>query len=357
MHQKSGIIKSFLTRLRNYNPPAIVISLFTMVAMFFVLTTLCIAFEGCHRTAPTQFKPHWFKHYHHFKEKEYVKFIEDQINNDTDTLLMPSMTRDFYRNRDFHPFWTQKGFQETLVDSLIASLENAYPLHGIPAEYFHLDSIQRTIKQLVEYEVQDNEELYPHLYLIERQLTDQYLRYACALQFGAVNPKTAHGRKWYYETLVPDSAFLQATLDNIHRFSDYLSELSPQSPDYKTLQQEWAQLLNESDTAAVADSTVLSLQYRRDAVVANLERLRWRRAHEKSDDTIFIAVNIPDFTMQVVQKDSVMMRNRICCGKTQNPENVAARHQNGLITPYKSETPLMFSKIRTLVLNPEWNIP
>ena len=51
------------------------------------------------------------------------------------------------------------------------------------------------------------------------------------------------------------------------------------------------------------------------------------------------------------------MRNRICCGKTQSPENVPARHKNGLIVPFKSETPLLFSKIRTVVLNPEWNIP
>ena len=324
-----------------------------IIVLYLALSLL----TGCHRKAQVQPKPHWFKHYHHFKEKEYVQYIESQINVENDTLLMPTLVRDFYRYRHFHPLWTQKGLQEAMTDSLMAHLTDAYPTHGIPGEYFHLDSIQQSIKQLMEHEVPDNEALYPHLYRIERLLTDQYLRYACALEYGAVNPKRVHGNKWYYETLSPDSAFLLTTLDNIQRFSDYLSELYPQSPEYKALQQEWTRLLNEPDSTGVVDSTALPLQYRRDAVVANLERLRWRTSHCKSDDTLYISVNIPDYTLKVVQKDSVMMRNRICCGKTQNPENVPARHKGGLIIPYKAETPLMYSKIRTLVLNPEWNIP
>ncbi len=61
--------------------------------------------------------------------------------------------------------------------------------------------------------------------------------------------------------------------------------------------------------------------------------------------------------MCVVQKGNVKMRNRICCGKTQNPERNPARNKDGIITPFKAETPLMYSKIYSVVLNPEWNIP
>ena len=178
-----------------------------IIVLYLALSLL----TGCHRKAQVQPKPHWFKHYHHFKEKEYVQYIESQINVENDTLLMPTLVRDFYRYRHFHPLWTQKGLQEAMTDSLMAHLTDAYPTHGIPGEYFHLDSIQQSIKQLMEHEVPDNEALYPHLYRIERLLTDQYLRYACALEYGAVNPKRVHGNKWYYETLSPDSAFLLTT--------------------------------------------------------------------------------------------------------------------------------------------------
>ena len=328
-----------------------------LAGLLIVTVVLSGLLAGCRQREHAQPQPHWFKHYTHFHEKEYIQFIEDQIHNEDDSTLYAALTRDFYHDRHYHPFWTQKGLQEAFTDSLLATLSHAYPLHGIPAEYFGLDSLRQPITQLVEHQVPNNDSLYPYLYRLERQLTDQYLRYACALRYGAVSPKAVHGSKWYYETLAPDTAFLEATLGNIHRFSDYILELYPQSADYKVLQREWTKLISDTITEDKADSTVLPLQYRRDALVANLERLRWQKKHQKSDDTIYIAVNIPDYTLCVVQNDSVVMRNRICCGKTQNPENMPARHRDGLIFPYKAETPLMYSQIRTLVLNPEWNIP
>ncbi len=328
-----------------------------LAGLLIVTVVLSGLLAGCRQREHAQPQPHWFKHYTHFHEKEYIQFIEDQVHNEDDSTLYAALTRDFYHDRHYHPFWTQKGLQEAFTDSLLATLSHAYPLHGIPAEYFGLDSLRQSITQLVEHQVPNNDSLYPYLYRLERQLTDQYLRYACALRYGAVSPKAVHGSKWYYETLAPDTAFLEATLGNIHRFSDYIPELYPQSADYKALQREWTKLISDTITEDKADSTVLPLQYRRDALVANLERLRWQKKHQKSDDTIYIAVNIPDYTLCVVQNDSVVMRNRICCGKTQNPENMPARYRDGLIFPYKAETPLMYSQIRTLVLNPEWNIP
>jgi murein L,D-transpeptidase YcbB/YkuD len=410
-------MRAILKGVRNYTPSALVITLFSFIALFSALIML----TSCHRKEQVQPQPHWFKHYQHYKEKDYVQYIESQINSENDTLLMPSLVRDFYRARNFHPFWTQKGLQEEMTDSLLVHLDNAYPLHGIPGEYFGLDSIRNSISHLIEHQVSDDQSLYNHLYHLERQLTDQYLRYACALQYGAVNPKKVHGNKWYYATLLPDSAFLLNALDSIALFSEYLSKKSPESSEYKALQKElkrWCSIPDstlvgipdfrvrkEGQNANIAalcerlnqlgfkaksndnklDDNVLNaintfrvqngipesdsldsetieklnrpLQYYKDAIAANLERLRWKKVHRKSDDTLHIAVNIPDYMLSVVQKDKVVMRNRICCGKTQNPENVPARHRNGLVVPFKAETPLMYSQIRTLVLNPEWNIP
>ena len=395
------------------------ISIKTLLVLAVSLVILFTA-GGCQRKERVQPKPHWFKHYTHYSEKDYIQYIENQINRENDTLLIPSLAREFYRTRNFHPFWTQKGLQEALSDTLLTNLENAYRLHGIPAEYFGLDSIRQSISQLVEHQVPNDNSLYSHLYHLERQLTNQYLRFVSALQYGAVVPKTVHGNKWYYATLSPDSAFIQNTLDNIHRFSELISESAPKLSDYKSLQKELKRLHTLSDSVktevpeihvkkngtskhltslcerlnqlgisvnsgSTLNDTVLQalntfrsmngipesdsldtetieklnrpLQYYKDAVAANLERLRWQKQHKKSDDTLHIAVNIPDYTLCVVQKDKVVMRNRICCGKTQNPEKVPARHKNGIITPFKAETPLMYSQIRTLVLNPEWNIP
>jgi len=383
-----------------------------------IILLAAITFTGCQHKEHAQ---HWFKHYTHYHERDYIQFIENQINSEQDSTMEAVMTRELYRSLEFHPIWTHKGLQETLTDSLLVTLDNAYRLHGIPGEYFGMDSIRHAITQLKEHQIGNNDSLYTHLYHLERQLTDQYMRYARALQYGAVNPKTVYGRKWYYTTLTPDSAFIQHTLDSIRYFKEYLPKLYPQSADYHILQKELARLLTQPDTLSTPlpdfrvskdkenehiptlcqrlnhlgiaidtnnrtwndqvlqavntfrktngipvsdslDSETIEklnrpLQHYRDAIAANLERMRWQPTHKKSDDTMYIAVNIPDYTMCVVQKDSLIMRNRICCGKTRNPENSPDRYKDGMVIPFKSETPLMYSRIRSVMLNPEWNIP
>ena len=410
------LYEKILSLLRKSKPFATAFSLFLLGAMLFTLVTL----DSCKRKEKAQPAPHWFKHYKSYQEEKYAQFIDSQTGNAHDTTLTANMVSDYYRDRDNRPFWTRNGLQEAMTDSLLAILEGAYRLHGIPAEYFRLDSIRHDIDRLIQHEVPDDDALYPHLYRIERQLTEQYLRYACALRYGAVNPKTVHGRKWFYEMLSPDSTFLRETLEKMPEFTERLRELSPKTSDYQALQQEMARLsvlddstktevpdfrvrkgsssanlkplcerlnqlgisvqicntlndtllqavntfrhangIPESDTldAETIEKLNRPLQYYKDAIAANLERMRWQKRHQKSDDTLHIAVNIPDYSLCVVQKDRVVMRNKICCGRTQNPENVPARHRNGIIVPFKAETPLMYSQIRSLVLNPEWNIP
>lgn len=411
----------FLRRIRNGAPATAVITLFSLVVLFFLLCIIAAIFDSCQSRERVELQPHWFKYYQHYNEKAYVQFIEDQINNEHDTSLFATVSRDFYRSRHHHPFWTQKGLQESLTESLLGSLRDAFRLHGIPNDYFGLDSIRHAITQLVEHQVPNNDSLYSYLYRLERQLTNDYVRYACALAYGATNPKAVHGNKWYYKTLSPDSAFVRNTLDNIHRFAEYLPELYPKSTDYQALQKELERLLSQPDTLRptlpdfrvrkggrsnhigtlcerlnhhgisvdinynTLNDTVLQalntfrarhgipesdtldsetieklnmpLRHYCNTIAANLERMRWQRVHQKSDDTLYIAVNIPDYTLCVVQKDRVVMRNKICCGRTQNPEGVSARHRNGLVIPYKAETPLMYSLIRSIILNPEWNIP
>ncbi|MBR6333926.1 MAG: L,D-transpeptidase family protein [Bacteroidales bacterium] len=89
---------------------------------------------------------------------------------------------------------------------------------------------------------------------------------------------------------------------------------------------------------------------------ANMERLRWHVTPAK--DRTYIAVNIPDFTLCTFVEDTIAFQTRICCGRTADPAKASWRKKtNGLILAAKSESPLLYSKINYIVLNPEWNIP
>lgn len=89
-------LRKTLLSLRNHTPAAAVITLFTMVVMFFILAMVATLFDSCQRKEHVQPQPHWFKHYQHYSEKAYVQFIEDQISKDQDTTLAAILTRDYY---------------------------------------------------------------------------------------------------------------------------------------------------------------------------------------------------------------------------------------------------------------------
>mgnify|MGYP002620504861 CR=1 FL=1 len=87
-----------------------------------------------------------------------------------------------------------------------------------------------------------------------------------------------------------------------------------------------------------------------------MERLRWHVIPQKG--SAYIAVNIPDFTLNTFVDDTLAFHTRVCCGRTADPSKASWRKKpNGLILAAKSETPLLYSKINYIVLNPEWNIP
>lgn len=390
----------------------------------YILTLLCVAagtiFSSCESRGAMHAKPHWFKTYSVFNGHDYADFIRLKMNGSPDSSLFFKMERNFYAGRNFEPFWTWEGLQEQNVDELL-SFFNEAPKHGISPEFFDYSSFTANINSLKSGKVPNDTTLYAFLFELEHGLTSNYLKYASAMNFGAVNPKEVHGRKWYYEMLGPDSAFVSALLESIDGFQEKLRELQPSSDEYRALQaslERFRALENDSLAKAsvsniaknrdkgghlhdiwrilstlgyntgneqntLSDSLLSSINAFRKAnnmpegdnldsattarlahpdeyirkISANLERMRWKYKRNKADDTICIVVNIPDFQYFVMQNDSVVISKKICCGRTQNPKGRPERYKNGIALPFKSETPLMFSYITSLTLNPEWNIP
>lgn len=365
--------------------------------------------------------PHWFDHYKQFHEKEYVEFFHQQVNAITDSTIEHSLVvKEFYQQRESLPLWTNNGYQAQLADTLLSYLKRL-PEHGIPYEYLHFNDIESQLQRLKEHQCPNDKSIYDTLLHLELMLTDAYLRYAQALQYGATDPKVANGGKWLYETVYADSTFYAKTLAETENLSKALQDLQPQDANYKILQKELKRLQSLTDTAFTPIPKVV-VRYGQSSDILPLvaERLRITGelandtlAHNTLDETLmaaihkfstnnaiptgdslglevidklnrpiayyidklavnmerlrwktatmkdrtYIAVNIPDFTLTAFVDDTVAFHTRVCCGKTQNPKADPSRTRKGITRAFKAETPLLHSNIGRLVLNPEWNVP
>ena len=73
-----------------------------------------------------------------------------------------------------------------------------------------------------------------------------------------------------------------------------------------------------------------------DLILANMERWRWM-PHDLGKT--FVMVNLPDFTLRVVQNERQVWTTKIVDGKPATP------------------TPIMSAEMRSITINPTWNIP
>ena len=71
-------------------------------------------------------------------------------------------------------------------------------------------------------------------------------------------------------------------------------------------------------------------------IAVNLERERWLPAAFREP---YVAVNVPDFTLEVRDSGRTMLRSRVVVGEPRNP------------------TPTFSAKLNTIVLNPTWRLP
>lgn len=80
------------------------------------------------------------------------------------------------------------------------------------------------------------------------------------------------------------------------------------------------------------------LAYYKDHLLINLERARWQYKSEKGSK--YVIANIAAFMLQAFNEETdSILEMRICCGSVRN------------------KTPLLYSKIYYMELNPYWNVP
>ena len=79
-----------------------------------------------------------------------------------------------------------------------------------------------------------------------------------------------------------------------------------------------------------------------DLVLVNMERLRWlpRQLGAASLGNAYVILNVPDFTLRVIQNDAPVWTTRVVTGK-----------------PGKHATPMLTETMKFITVNPTWNVP
>ncbi|WP_291854528.1 L,D-transpeptidase family protein [Bradyrhizobium sp.] len=100
-------------------------------------------------------------------------------------------------------------------------------------------------------------------------------------------------------------------------------------------------------TGVLDDRTVKALNSPKrdrqiDTVLVNMERWRWlpRQLGAASIGNAYVILNIPDFTLKVMQNEAPLWTTRVVTGK-----------------PGKHATPLLTETMKFITVNPTWNVP
>ncbi len=289
----------------------------------------------------------------------------------------------FYSGRNYAPLWVTDGKANARAKAAIAYLGQVDADGLDPADYPTPDFASLTDPAAIAE--------------AELKLTMSVITYAHHAQVGRVHWTRVSG-DIYYEQKAPNSADVLAKVAQANDVGAALASYEPHAPGYVALKAKLAELRagkEVSAQASIANGPVLKIgmqdnrvpllrdrlhvagdgttydkvlaeavaKYQKehdqkstgmltpataealngrkpdrptDTIIANLERWRWM-PHELGKT--YVMVNLPDFTLRVVQNGHQLWMTRIVDGKPNLP------------------TPIMSAEMKYITVNPTWNVP
>jgi murein L,D-transpeptidase YcbB/YkuD len=228
----------------------------------------------------------------------------------------------FYTKRDFAPIWIGTG------RPLPRALQAVDFLHGLAAD--GLDPNDYPTPRFTNADP-------GHLAAEELALTASIARFVRHASTGRVAFTRVSG-SIYFDLTAPD---LEKALEQIASGDDVgaiLDAFNPQQPEYKALKAELALARGSLDTeAAVGMPATYTDAHPIDTIIANMERWRWL---PRNFGAAYVLVNVPDYTLKVVNLGKTVWSTRIVVGK-----------------PGKYATPLLAETMKYITFNPTWNVP
>jgi murein L,D-transpeptidase YcbB/YkuD len=231
----------------------------------------------------------------------------------------------FYRERDFVPIWVNA------AGALPSTRKAVDFLHGVAAD--GLDPKASPTPSFADLDP-------TRLASDELTLTNSVAAFVRHASTGRIAFSRVSG-SIYFDLKSPD---LQQALEKIASSHDIfvtLDSFNPQQQQYKELKAALAR----ARKIPGADETKIQRAHKgegsqpakEDVILANMERWRWL---PRDLGATYVMVNIPDYTLTVMNNGKSVWSTRIVVGQ-----------------PGKHATPLLAETIKYITFNPTWNVP
>jgi L,D-transpeptidase YcbB len=250
------------------------------------------------------------------KAEHTISLVSDtSLFHQTDLVSRKSVV-DFYAARNNVLFWSVDGQLTPVADSLIAAIRNANDF-GLIAEEYHLKAVDRLLADTVLPDARAR---------IDLLLTDGFLTLWHHLRNGRLDPKTFYRKDL---SLVADTLAINALEQlDARTLAAEIKSREPSSPQYHLLKN----MLASFQYGANDDSVQ---RMRAEKILLNMERWRWQKPWPDR----YVFVNIPAFSLVVIENDSIWLETPVVVGKRETP------------------TPVFESVIRYFTIYPYWHVP
>ncbi len=239
----------------------------------------------------------------------------------------------FYRERTFQPIWSENGVAlpraRAAVEYLAKVASEGLDPRDYPTPDFSRDVNEQTVAAN------------------DLQLTASILKYARHASAGRVSFTRVSGAI-LYPAHAADPAQVLTQVSTAENIGDVLASFEPQHPAFKALQAQLAKELSAPESQKTASQPENSKTQRKadtqrgrsdvtGTLIANMERWRWLPRDLGNDH---VMVNVPDYTLSVMDNGKQIWRTRIVVGK-----------------PGEMATPLLSETMKYITVNPTWNVP
>jgi hypothetical protein len=290
----------------------------------------------------------------HFGNKLYKKFDTAEYNvifkRHFDSLQSkfsnPHTFKTYYLSKNNEPWLVTKYFANGELDTLKNYIGRS-ELHGFNPEVFGYKKLKMLLDELAANKFKSIAQVYPVVADLELNAAESLIKYNNFVYYGSLNPRKLLSR-YYVPVKRPDSASMSAVLAT-NDLGKLLVDIQPNSDSYKDLQHE---MLNYEQKGNKDEPALKTIK-------VNMERLRWKLPDLGEE---YVEVNIPDFSLTWFKKQDTLSHMKVCVGGAREKdyaEQIKQYLKSGNLDdkPKNHETPILYSKLNSIQVNPIWNIP